>query len=144
VEEIRTALFADAGSIAALTTQLGYPATEEEISRRLRRILDDPDQLILVSCDPAGRPVGWIHVGQRALLEADRQFEILGLIVDAAHRRGGRAQRLVMAGEAWAATRGATELAVRSNVVRAESHPFYERAGYIRVKTQHVYRKPLV
>jgi len=130
--------------MAALTTQLGYPATAAEISGRLRRILDDPDQLVLVSCDTAGRPVGWIHVGQRALLEAGHYFEILGLIVDAAHRRGGRARRLVAAGEAWAATRGANELAVRSNIVRAESHPFYERAGYIRVKTQHVYRKPLV
>jgi hypothetical protein len=30
------------------------------------------------------------------------------------------------------------EIAVRSNTVRAESHPFYERAGYVRVKTQHV------
>ena len=130
--------------MAALTTQLGYPATEEEISRRLGRLLDDPDQLVLVSCDTAGRPVGWIHLGQRALLEADRHYEILGLIVDAAHRRGGRARRLVAAAEAWAATRGANELAVRSNIVRAESHPFYERAGYIRIKTQHVYRKPLV
>jgi GNAT superfamily N-acetyltransferase len=144
VEEIRAALSSDAGAIAALTTQLGYPATAAEISGRVRRILDDPDQLVLVSCDAAGRPVGWIHVGQRHLLEAGHYFEILGLVVDAAHRRGGRARRLVAAGEAWAATRGARELAVRSNIVRAESHPFYERAGYIRVKTQHVYRKPLV
>jgi hypothetical protein len=30
---------------------------------------------------------------------------------------------------------------VRSNVVRAESHQFYERLGYARVKTQHAYRK---
>ena len=61
-----------------------------------------------------------------------------------AHRRGGRARRLVTAGERWAATQGAPVLAVHSNIARAESHPFYERAGYVRVKTQHVYRKPLV
>ena len=85
-----------------------------------------------------------MHVGRRELLETEIHYEILGLIVDAAHRRGGRARRLVAAGEAWAATRGAKEIAVRSNIVRAESHPFYERAGYIRVKTQHVYRKSLV
>jgi hypothetical protein len=28
-------------------------------------------------------------------------------------------------------------------VVRAESHPFYERLGYLRTKTQHAYRKTL-
>lgn len=144
MDEIRVAVEADADAIAALTTQLGYPATVHEISRRLRRILNDSEQLVLVSCNAAGRPVGWIHVGQRALLETDVHYEILGLIVDEAHRRGGRAQRLVTAGERWAATQGATVLAVRSNIVRAESHPFYERAGYVRVKTQHVYRKPLV
>lgn len=144
MSEIRTARSSDADAIAALTTQLGYPASEEQISQRLRRILDDPNQLVLVSCDASGHVIGWMHVGLRDLLEAGQHYEILGLIVDAAHRHGGRAQRLVAAGEAWAATRGATELAVRSNILRAESHPFYERAGYIRVKTQHVYRKPLV
>jgi hypothetical protein len=34
-------------------------------------------------------------------------------------------------------------MAVRSNVARAESHPFYERLGYVRTKTQHAYRKRL-
>jgi hypothetical protein len=34
-------------------------------------------------------------------------------------------------------------MTVRSNVVRAESHPFYERLGYVRSKTQHAYRKHL-
>jgi predicted N-acetyltransferase YhbS len=28
-------------------------------------------------------------------------------------------------------------------VVRAESHPFYERLGFARVKTQHAYLKPV-
>lgn len=144
MDEIRVAVEADADAIAALTTQLGYPAMGQDMSRRLRRVLDDPEQLVLVSCDAAGQPVGWIHVGPRALLETDVHYEIFGLIVDEAHRRGGRARRLVTAGERWAATQGATVLAVHSNIVRAESHPFYERAGYVRVKTQHVYRKPLV
>ena len=37
--------------------------------------------------------------------------------------------------------RGLENVSVRSNVVRLESHPFYERAGYVRVKTQHAYWK---
>jgi hypothetical protein len=28
-------------------------------------------------------------------------------------------------------------------VAREESHPFYQQLGYVRIKTQHVYRKPL-
>jgi len=34
-------------------------------------------------------------------------------------------------------------LRVRSNVARAQSHPFYAAMGYDRVKTQHVYCKAL-
>jgi predicted N-acetyltransferase YhbS len=34
-------------------------------------------------------------------------------------------------------------MTVRSNVVRSGSHPFYERLGYARSKTQHAYRKAL-
>ena len=39
--------------------------------------------------------------------------------------------------------RGLGVIAVRSNVARTESHPFYERLGYVRTKTQHAYRKHL-
>jgi hypothetical protein len=39
--------------------------------------------------------------------------------------------------------RGLGQMAVRSNVDRADSHPFYERLGYVRAKTQHAYRKRL-
>ena len=50
---------------------------------------------------------------------------------------------LVAEVERWAAGRGLAEVSVRSNVVREESHPFYARLGYVRAKTQHVYRKAL-
>ena len=40
--------------------------------------------------------------------------------------------------------RGLGEVSVRSNVIRAESHPFYERLGYVRFKTQHAYRKRIL
>jgi hypothetical protein len=45
--------------------------------------------------------------------------------------------------EEWAREREIDEGGVRSNVVRTDSHPFYERLGYTRVKTQHAYRKGL-
>jgi len=52
-------------------------------------------------------------------------------------------RRLVAAVEEWAADRGLEEVTVRSNVVRPEAHPFYERLGYRRAKNQHAYRKSL-
>ena len=141
--EIRTARPGDAGALAVLTCQLGYPVTPEAMAQRLAAVLRTPHNVVLVSCNQRDEPVGWIHVGERQLLEADRYCEILGLVVDSSRRREGRAGRLVAAAERWAAERGHGEIAVRSNIIRPESHPFYERAGYTRVKTQHVYRKVL-
>jgi hypothetical protein len=51
---------------------------------------------------------------------------------------------LVAAAESWAARLGLSDVVVRSNVTRAESHPFYERLGYARTKTQHVYLKTVL
>ena len=50
---------------------------------------------------------------------------------------------LVRAAEDWARTLGVGEVFVRSNIVREQSHPFYESSGYERTKTQHVYRRRL-
>jgi GNAT superfamily N-acetyltransferase len=62
----------------------------------------------------------------------------------AADRRGeGIGRRLVERSERWTLERALEQVSVRSNIARTESHAFYERAGYIRVKTQHVYRKQL-
>ncbi|HVD32140.1 MAG TPA: GNAT family N-acetyltransferase, partial [Gemmatimonadales bacterium] len=65
------------------------------------------------------------------------------LVVDPAYRSHGVGRGLVTAVEQWAANRGLEQMTVRSNVARAESHPFYQRLGYIRTKTQHAYRKAL-
>jgi GNAT superfamily N-acetyltransferase len=101
------------------------------------------DELVLVACSPAGAIIGWAHGAEQRFLEAGARCELLGLVVDSGHRREGVGQRLVAAVERWAEERGLGEISVRSNVVRVESHPFYERLGYRRVKTQHVYRKPI-
>ena len=77
------------------------------------------------------------------MLEMGERVEIVGLVVDSVARRSGVGRALVAAAEHWARSRGIDEVFVRSNVVRPESHPFYERIGYLLSKTQHVYRKRL-
>jgi GNAT superfamily N-acetyltransferase len=58
-------------------------------------------------------------------------------------RVSGVGRRLVGAAEEWASGRGLSQVTLRSNVIRPESHAFYERVGYTRFKTQHTYRKTL-
>jgi ribosomal protein S18 acetylase RimI-like enzyme len=140
---IREATRADATRLAALSEVLGYPVTPDALAERLGRLLARDEELVLVAEIGPGHVVGWLHGGERELLESGRRCEILGLVVDMSHRGRGVGRRLVEAAETWASARGLDQMAVRSNVARAESHPFYERLGYVRAKTQHAYRKRL-
>ncbi|MEP7325851.1 MAG: GNAT family N-acetyltransferase [Gemmatimonadota bacterium] len=108
---------------------------------RLLRLLQRAENTILVAILPSGKVVGWLHGSEQELLEAGSRCEILGLVVDPRHRGQGIGRQLVTAVEEWAASRGLDQVSVRSNVTRAESHPFYERLGFVRAKTQHAYRK---
>lgn len=140
---VRRATPADAPRIAELSGVLGYPADAEAIVARLDRLLAREQELVLVAVPSGHAPVGWIHAAEQELLESGRRCEIVGLVVDSAHRGQGVGRRLVAEVEAWAAGRGLGIIGVRSNVARAESHPFYEQLGYVRTKTSHVYRKQL-
>ena len=140
---VRAARVADAVQIARLSAQLGYPESDEVFAARLRQLLPLPQHAVLVAADAGATPLGFIAVEHRLTLESGARVEIVGLVVDADARRRGVGHALLAAAEAWARGIGTPELMVRSNVVRAESHPFYEGAGYRRAKTQHVYRKTL-
>jgi GNAT superfamily N-acetyltransferase len=139
---IRTPEPGDAARLDGLVAQLGYPSRPDAIRARLERVLASPGDLLRVA-EVGGDVVGWVHAAEEELFESGRRCEIRGLVVDRAARRSGVGGALVAAVEAWARERGLPEVSVRSNVVREESHPFYARLGYARIKTQHVYRKPL-
>lgn len=143
---IRAATSSDCAEIARLAGELGYPTLPEEISARLRSLLERPNHFIAVAAaDGKEQLLGWIAGEERTLLVAASQIEIMGLVVDHEARRLGVGQALIEALERWANEgRGRDCVVVRSNVVRAESHPFYERLGYRRKKSQHVYLKELV
>jgi ribosomal protein S18 acetylase RimI-like enzyme len=84
---------------------------------------------------------GYVSVERRLILVEDERAEITGLVVDSAARRSGIGRALVKAAEQWAVHQGLHTVVVRSNVVRPESHPFYEGIGYQRMKTSHTYHK---
>jgi GNAT superfamily N-acetyltransferase len=138
---IRKATGDDAPAIAQLSSQLGYPVEANVMRDRLQRFLPRAKHVVFVA--ETDELVGWIHGAEHELLEVARHCEIWGLVVADGQRRKGIGRRLVDAVEKWARHRGLSEISVRSNVIRPESHPFYERLGYVRYKTQHAYRKHL-
>jgi GNAT superfamily N-acetyltransferase len=139
---IRKAQLADASRMAELSGTLGYPVTAQAMKERLTRVLKLETHSVFVA-ERNGEVVGWTHGVEQEMLELDCRCEIWGLVVAENERGRGVGRRLVEAVEQWARDRGLENMSVRSNVVRPESHPFYERIGYTRYKTQHAYRKAL-
>ena len=157
--EVRPARPQDAGSLAALSNQLGYPSSREEVDRRLRRILPDAGHAVFVAeagiesrpgrgSDAARqdspRPglAGWVHVFVEHTVESDATAEIGGLVVGESWRGAGIGRLLMERAERWAREAGCGSVTVRSNVIRERAHAFYERLGYKLVKSQRVFRKP--
>ena len=133
---------ADADEVARLCGQLGYPASGEAVASRFAQIARRRDQAVLLAeCD--GRIAGWLHVGVHRTLESDAMAEILGLVIDESARSRGIGAMLVTEAERWAIDTGCGTMRVRSRVARDRAHAFYERAGYRRIKTQHVFEKAL-
>ena len=130
----------DAAAVAELCGQLGYPATAADIERRWAPMASSPGHAVFVACDER-RVLGWIHAAVRPLLEMDLSAEICGLVVAAGSRGEGLGRSLVKAAEDWAAGTGCRAIRVRSRIARERAHAFYEREGYARVKTQHVFEK---
>jgi GNAT superfamily N-acetyltransferase len=140
---LREAIPSDSAALAALSTQLGYPAEPGEAEERLRGLgAADAANTVLVA-EEEGVVKGWIHVCEVRFFQSPPFAEIGGLVVDEASRRRGTGKLLVEAAVRWAAERGFAKLRVRSNVVREATHRFYEREGFRRVKTQAVFDRDL-
>jgi predicted N-acetyltransferase YhbS len=137
---IRTARESDAAAIAALATELGYPATEVEILRRLQRIQTRNEGSAIVA-ELGGGVCGWITVASVNSLTASARAEVAGLIVAQTLRGMGVGSLLLQAALNWARINGYAEVRVHSNTNRQRAHQFYEREGFARVKTQALFRK---
>ncbi len=138
---IRTAREEDSASIALLATQLGYPASTEEIRKRLGRILQADAGSAIVAELGNGEVCGWILVVSMTSLTAPPRAEVAGLVVDQAMRGLGIGALLLQAAMRWATINGFAEVRVHSNTIRERAHQFYEREGFRRIKTQVLFGK---
>ena len=140
---VRRARLTDAKRVAELSGQLGYPATEKQMKRRLKEALKDKDGACFVAGSREGELLGWIHVSTTPLLEEERRAEVNGLVVDETARSRGAGALLLAEAEKWARARRCKGMSVRSNVLRERAHGFYLRNGYEHYKTQKAFRKGL-
>lgn len=132
----------DAGSVAHLSEQLGYPADVGIMRERIREIAGLSDHAVFVACRGAD-VIAWVHAQEVLHLQNDKRVEIGGLVVDAAHRGAGIGAALVAQCERWARDRGLLDVIVRSQIKREAAHRFYRREGYAQTKTSVVFAKRL-
>jgi GNAT superfamily N-acetyltransferase len=137
---VRRARETDAAEIARLTKQLGYEEDAAAAARRLARVLDRPDQCVLIA-DIGGRVAGWMHAAVSEPLDVDRFAVVVGLVVDADHRGSGVGRQLMEHAESWARAQGCAFVRLTSSSTRTEAHRFYERIGYTNIKTQYSFAK---
>ncbi len=139
---VRLARIEDAGRIAGLATQLGYPTTLEQMQRRLVQVGQTEERAVYVAVRD-GQVVGWIHICVRPLVQVDRAAEIEGLVVDEACRGREIGRLLIQQIEQWVREKGCDTIYVRSNIIRERAHGFYKGLGYENIKTSLTFRKAL-
>ena len=141
---IRPATPADSRALAALYTELGYPATTDEMYARLARVITDPAHAVLVAELTQSRAVaGAVHVAIYPILDSDGAAQIIGLAVASAQQRQGFGRALMERAERWARDRHCRTVYLRTNILRTDAHSFYARLGYTNAKTQFVFQKRL-
>lgn len=140
---IRPMRSADAARVAALSTDLGYPSSSDEIAERFACLGRGAEFIVLVAEADDGNVIGWVHAHGRYLLDADSYVELGGLIVDRSSRRLGVGRALLDEVERWTREHGFSAIRVRANRAREEAESFYRGVGFERIKVQNVFHRPL-
>jgi GNAT superfamily N-acetyltransferase len=140
---VRVATLEDAGRLAQLAGQLGYPATKSETAGRFAEIRDSDEHAVFVA-EEGGVLLGWIHLIVSRSLVTEKRVDIAGLVVEEGQRRLGVGRKLMEEAEGWARGKGCSTIRLHSNVVRSGAHAFYERLGYQMMKLQKAFRKELI
>lgn len=127
---VRPARITDAGVVAHLLTELGYPQDAEQARAQLGLWAGDPRGVVLVA-ELDGAPAGVIaahaipHFGQTG-----RFVRVVALAVDSTSRRAGVGRRLLGAVEEWAAAMGCGDIEVTSLRTREDARAFYAAQGF--------------
>jgi N-acetylglutamate synthase-like GNAT family acetyltransferase len=138
---IREVRVADARRIAELLGQLGYPADEDAVGRRLERLERSEADATWVAED-GGELVGLVGIHISQVLAYDRDAaKVSEIVVDDRYRRRGIGARLMEVAEEEARRRGCVVLFLTTAERRKDAHAFYRRLGF--EETGRRFAKPL-
>jgi GNAT superfamily N-acetyltransferase len=126
---IRAATAADAGRLAALLTDEGYPAGETDLAARIERFSTSDAHVL--AAEASGEVIGFIAFVLVPRFETDERFaRIVALVVDPGVRERGIGKRLMAEAERVARDEAAAFLEVTSGHHRPEARKLFEAMGY--------------
>lgn len=127
--QVRDAEAGDAGALARLCGQLGYPSSPEAVLPRLERLVRSGARALVATS--GGEVIGLATVHLRSTINhAAPLAQLTLLVVDEERRSQGVGRALVDEAEAWARAQGCRRIIVTTALNRTGAHAFYERIGY--------------
>jgi N-acetylglutamate synthase-like GNAT family acetyltransferase len=128
--ECRPASAEDAGRIAELLEQLGYPASLEAVARRLQALeASQADHVWVAERD--GTVVGLVAIHVSGSLEYDGDVaKVSAIVVDPTARRQGIGEQLMALAEREARRRGCVLLFLTTAERRKDAQAFYRTIGF--------------
>jgi GNAT superfamily N-acetyltransferase len=138
---LRKASPADAGRIAAMLTDEGYPAGTTDLEARLARF-EQPGSRVVVA-DAGGEVIGFIAFHFVPRFENDGQFlRILAVVVDPGVRERGIGRLLIAEAERIGVESGAAFFEITAGHHRPEARQLYESLGYDPGVTSYLRKRP--
>jgi GNAT superfamily N-acetyltransferase len=126
--DIRQARETDAGALARLVSELGYPTDEAVARERLTDISRAGDRVLVALLN--SEVVGMVLLHRTRFIHRPADGRISTLVVSESCQGHGIGSRLIESAEAVFREWGCARVEVSSGAQRAAAHRFYERLGY--------------
>jgi len=132
---VRKMRIEDASGVTALSHELGYPLTVEQVTGNIGAVINSIERIAFVATYN-NEIVGWTSASQSIAIVVIPQCEINGLVVSKIFQGKGIGKKLIEAVKEWAKERGNNKVSLRCNVKRIEAHQFYQHLGFKDIKKQ--------
>ncbi len=139
---IRSVEPSDAVDVAALSGELGYASSVEDVETRMDHLLRKPSHGFMVA-EVDGHVVGFITFEKYEIVYHDPGVNVTGLVVKEEFRGRGIGKALLAEAEAYARKSGLAYVRLNSGSQRVEAHRFYRNNGYGHEKDQKRFLKEL-
>ena len=140
---IRKVKESDGVRVCALANELGYEVDLAQFFGRLSLLNQNPNHSLWVADSPETGVAAFMHLEKTLHLLSPPRLELMALVVDEKQRGSGLGTRLMKFAESFARTEDLTEVCLTTNVQREKARSFYEKLGYLKTKSSHVYVKTL-